>query len=83
MPMIESSSGTRIPVSFATCKAAKARISFEAKIKDLAYVYNYTQDQIKIDQERADEQENKINKSFHAGGGGLLSTTQDLSLIHI
>ena len=47
------------------------------KFKDLAYVYNYTQDQIKIDQERADEQENKINKTFHAGGGGLLSTTQD------
>ena len=49
----------------------------DTKFKDLAYVYNYTQDQIKIDQERADEQENKINKTFHAGGGGLLSTTQD------
>ena len=49
----------------------------DTKFKDLAYVYNYSQDQIKIDKERADEQENKINKTFNAGGGGLLSTTRD------
>ena len=30
MPMIESSSGTFIPFSFATCRAANARISFDA-----------------------------------------------------
>ena len=49
----------------------------DTKFKDLAYVYNYSQDQIKIDKERADEQENKINKTFNAGGGGLLSTARD------
>ena len=49
----------------------------ENKFENLAYVYDYIDNKLMLNKDITFYQEEKINRLFHAGGGGLFSNAQD------
>ena len=49
----------------------------ENKFNNLAYIYDYINNKIMINKRVSKYQDDRTNRSFHSGGGGLTSTTED------
>ena len=49
----------------------------ENKFNNLAYIYDYIDNKLIINKRIAKYQDERVGRSFHSGGGGLTSTTQD------
>ena len=49
----------------------------ENKFENLAYVYDYLENKLMLNKDITFHQEQKNNRLFHAGGGGLFSNAQD------
>ena len=47
------------------------------KFNNLAYIYDYIDNKIIINKRIAKYQDERVGRSFHSGGGGLTSSTQD------